>query len=222
MAGVQVTSTGVAVGATGVIVAADGTACCCGAAHNCAECGDCCFSDASTIDVTWDLSAVTSSLGDAAVGHRTGSESDLPYVIPQPTVGFINWYKPAYLTTPGEISVLQGCLAGHTSEWLAGTNGLAGTDHYEVEIAKAGGATFSDKITTGDCCGFNGTAAIRITHRNAANDFLGQATGTGTVTIVVNNNLCCRASAGVCNKVSGNCDGTCPSDPGAWFDWWMI
>jgi hypothetical protein len=208
--GVQVSSTGIAIASTGVIVTstANGDACCCGPTYNCAECGDCCFSDASTVDVTWSVDTVTSTSGDGAAGHHSGSDTGLPSQT-RLSPGSANWFNNDYTTVPGEISVLVGCTTG-SQGWLVSFNdAIGGTDHYEIEIG--GSSTVSPM--SGDCCGFNGTGTIRVTHRNAAGSVLGQVNGTGAVSIVVNNNLCCRESLHVCNKVENNCEGTCPASP---------
>jgi hypothetical protein len=170
----------------------------------CTACATCCFSNLSTIDIAYDLDTVTASSGlDFDNAYLTGGTTGVPWAGDESTTG---WREAGYGTIPEKWTAGPTCesFPAWETDSLAPDGGDA-LDAYQVQIS----------IADGDCCGVDGLVAdISVQHleRATAEDEwveVASRSGTGILTITVNNNDCCYDGA-ACQETAGDCAGECP------------
>lgn len=181
---------------------------CCGESPTCCECFNCCFSDDSVAELTYDIDTITFSLGDDFDdAYLTGTASNVPFSV-----------CGAWVQEDFPINELFGgreCANGAWSIGMPGPgetlkpNAEQGTDAYRLEL---------NVEVVGDCCGASGTANMVIHHYTRESilvewqeEAVASRTGTGTATITITNNGCCFDGAD-CQPTTGNCDGECDEE----------
>ena len=178
---------------------------CCGEEYDCELCGNCCFSTLSLASAEWAVTSISFSSGDAAAAWQTHSQSGIVYVGTHAShAGHKIWNNNSGTPSANELFVRYSCTLNGYSV-LSGFNSTFG-DHYEAQIYKTSGF----EVMNGDCCGYDSTAYMDIRHFNGST-LLGQVQGTGTATIDITNNECCKSGA-VCVEEAGDCDGSCPEE----------
>lgn len=202
----------------GWVVAGNADPCCCTQSTNtCAACNLCCFSNQSLADISYSMTTVLVSSGDGAVAWRTQSRTNAPF-FGAVAGSTLNWGNPNQFN---ELNTGMWCVGGggfNAGDWRVWTrtnsSGTAPTDFYVVEINSGG----IQSPLPGTCCGATTlNISMRVTHYAAGllpTGQLGQAVGTGRVTITIKNNNCCRDSQGHCQaQAATNCAGACLASP---------
>lgn len=163
------------------------TDCCCGdPPPTCCSSGDCCFSDNSTAQIEISFNTGSWSCANPSeCGNKDVSITiELPYY--SCSSGSVTWYKSG---TGG------GTITYNGSSWNGNAAIPVGINCSPLLVYFSG---------SGNCCG--GTLSVMVEPDSCASSGI-----TGSATLTMQSNKCCRCSDGSCVPTSDGSDATCGS-----------